>query len=376
MNGRESCGSLRSMEILSPEPPRDLNIPVYGSSDEDGVKSCGDKKSKNSKKKKNSESSYQDEKLTRGLAKIQSNDLTLLELRARQFELREETEKIRRENAQGFFKLRHLLGKKGKSILHDIYFNEYPHLQKLENGSETGEDIVSPRNGVVSASSDDSNYADLREGIFYQTQVLENGSISERDKFENNEDPLINDEEDEELALYLERSERRANFIERNKELAVSGDILTKIERERLDAILASDSVDNADENNDSEIRLAQINTELENKFSSTALVPVDIEETFRSEKRLKEIDSRLSFIQSQANLRTGSSQLLAIADIEAESNDSSAISKMLAEFQLELEQVSLASTCDVMSEQEEEPISEDKIQELLASSRTELNLS
>jgi len=79
-----------------------------------------------------------------------------LELRARQFELREETEKIRRENAQGFFKLRHLLGKKGKSILHDIYFNEYPHLQKLENGSETGEDIVSPRNGVVSASSDGS----------------------------------------------------------------------------------------------------------------------------------------------------------------------------------------------------------------------------
>lgn len=67
MNGRESCSSLRSMEILSPEPPRDLNIPVYGSSDEDGVKSCGDKKSKNSKKKKNSESSYQDEKLTRGL---------------------------------------------------------------------------------------------------------------------------------------------------------------------------------------------------------------------------------------------------------------------------------------------------------------------
>ena len=195
--------------------------------------------------------------------------------------------------------------------------------------------------------------------------MLENGSISDRDKFEssNNEDPLINDEEDEELALYLERSERRANFIERNKELAVSGDILTKIERERLDAILASDSVDNADENNDSEIRLAQINTELENKFSSTALVPVDIEETFRSVKRLKEIDSRLSFIQSQANLRTGSSQLLAIADIEAESNDASAISKMLAEFQLELEQVSLASTCDVMSEQEEEPISEDKIQ-------------
>ena len=63
----------------------------------------------------------------------------------------------------------------------------------------------------------------------------------------------------------------------------------------------------------------------------------------------------------------------------------------MLAEFQLELERVSLASTCDVMSELEEEPISEEKIQgfellhlikrkhissELLASSRAELNLS
>ena len=67
MNGRESCTSLRSMEILSPEPPRELNIPVYGSSDEEAVKSSGDKKSKKSKKKKNSESSFQDEKLTRGL---------------------------------------------------------------------------------------------------------------------------------------------------------------------------------------------------------------------------------------------------------------------------------------------------------------------
>ena len=55
------------MEILSPEPPRELNIPVYGSSDEEAVKSSGDKKSKKSKKKKNSESSFQDEKLTRGL---------------------------------------------------------------------------------------------------------------------------------------------------------------------------------------------------------------------------------------------------------------------------------------------------------------------
>jgi len=368
------------MEILSPEPPRELNIPV--SSDEEGVKSSGDKKSKKSKKKKAPESSFQDEKLTRGLAKIQSNDLTLLELRARQFELREETEKIRRENAQGFFKLRHLLGKKGKTILQDIYFNEYPHLQQLENASETEEEGVTPRNEAISASSNDSNYADLTEGIFYQTQVLENGTTPQTDKI--NDDPLLGEEEDEELALYLERAEKRANFIERNKELAASGDILTKIERERLDAILASDDVDNVDENNDSEIRLAQINTELENKFSSTALVPVDIEETFRSEKRLKEIDSRLSFIQSQTNLRTGSSHLLAIKDIETDTseqqestyNDASAISKMLAEFQLELERVSLASTCDTMSEQEEEPISEEKIQELLASSRAELNLS
>lgn len=67
MNGRESCTSLRSMEILSPEPPRELNIPVNSWSDEEAVKSSGDKKSKKSKKKKNSESSFQDEKLTRGL---------------------------------------------------------------------------------------------------------------------------------------------------------------------------------------------------------------------------------------------------------------------------------------------------------------------
>ena len=232
--------------------------------------------------------------------------------------------------------------------------------------------LPSPDREYKTKRISDSNYADLTERIFYQTEVRENGSISQADK--NNDDQLLDEEEDEELALYLERSERRANFIERNKELAASGDILTKIERERLDAILACDDDDNVDETiatNDSEIRLAQINTELENKFSSTALVPVEIEETCRSEKRLKEIDSRLSFIQSQANLRTGSSQLLAIKDIEADAseeqestcNDVSAISKMLTEFQLELERVSLASTCDVMSEQEEEPISEEKIQ-------------
>ena len=47
MDGRESCTSFRSMEILSPEPPRELNIPV--SSDEEEVKSSGDKKFKKSK---------------------------------------------------------------------------------------------------------------------------------------------------------------------------------------------------------------------------------------------------------------------------------------------------------------------------------------
>jgi hypothetical protein len=83
----------------------------------------------------------------------------LLELRARQFELREETEKIRRENAQGFFKLRHLLGKKGKSVLQDIYFNEYPHLQQLENGSEKGEEYW--LRNLVTNKSMTSQYSNL-----------------------------------------------------------------------------------------------------------------------------------------------------------------------------------------------------------------------
>ena len=68
MSGRESCASFRSMEILSPEPPRELNIPVI-SSDEERVKSSGDKKSKKLKKKNNSQEFQQDGKLTRGLGR-------------------------------------------------------------------------------------------------------------------------------------------------------------------------------------------------------------------------------------------------------------------------------------------------------------------
>ena len=131
--------------------------------------------------------------------------------------------------------------------------------------------------------------------------------------------------------------------------------------------------------------RLAQINTELENKFSSTALVPVNIEDS-RSEKRLREIDSRLSFLQSQASLRTGSTQLLAIKDVEdgedsAREPRSDDITKMLEEFQMELERMSTVSASEADHEslshfELEEAISEEKIQELLASAKQELNLS
>jgi hypothetical protein len=101
----------------------------------------------------------------------------LLELRARQFELREETEKIRRENAQGFFKLRHLLGKKGKSVLQDIYFNEYPHLQQLENGSEKGEETVTPRTEANSASSNGSDKENWPRQPVYKKTGLRTGFL-------------------------------------------------------------------------------------------------------------------------------------------------------------------------------------------------------
>ena len=67
MNGRESVSSFRSMEILSPEPPRELNIPVDDC--EDTVRSSGDRKSRRSKsgKEKKSFESEEDQKLKRGL---------------------------------------------------------------------------------------------------------------------------------------------------------------------------------------------------------------------------------------------------------------------------------------------------------------------
>ena len=61
--------------------------------------------------------------------------------------LREETEKLRRENAEGFFSLRHLIGSKGEKILENIYFCDFPHLAELEeappkNQIESIEDLT------------------------------------------------------------------------------------------------------------------------------------------------------------------------------------------------------------------------------------------
>ena len=95
----------------------------------------------------------------------------------------------------------------------------------------------------------ESNMTDVDERIFYQTEVLEEGAQAVPTKVES----LLGEEEDEELARLLERSEKRANFIERNKELAASGDILTKNERDRLEAILATE--DEEEKNTDTEIR-------------------------------------------------------------------------------------------------------------------------
>ena len=92
---------------------------------------------------------------------------------------------------------------------------------------------------------------DVDERIFYQTEVLENENEAETGPIKA--ESLLGEEEDEELARLLERSEKRANFIERNKELAASGDILTKTERDRLEAILATE--DEEERNTDTEIR-------------------------------------------------------------------------------------------------------------------------
>ena len=76
-------------------------------------------------------------------------------------QIREETETLRKENAEGFYKLRHLLGKKGVSVLEDLYFKEYPDLvQQLEGGSSSDQGKLkdglssqrTPRD-LVSASS-------------------------------------------------------------------------------------------------------------------------------------------------------------------------------------------------------------------------------
>ena len=64
--------------------------------------------------------------MEKALKVIQNQDSALIDLRARYEDLKDETEKIRRENAAGFYRLKHLLGEKGNSLLDQIYFKDYP----------------------------------------------------------------------------------------------------------------------------------------------------------------------------------------------------------------------------------------------------------
>ena len=67
-----------------------------------------------------------DEEIEKALKVIQDQDIALVDLRSKYESLKDETEKIRRENAAGFYRLKHLLGEKGNSLLDQIYFKDYP----------------------------------------------------------------------------------------------------------------------------------------------------------------------------------------------------------------------------------------------------------
>ena len=196
----ESQCSFRSMEILSPEPPVELEIPLESDS-ENPSKSVSQSKSRKSpspksktpqppksprktsarnnrpKSKKKSEKTLPiDPKKTPAEIKlemknIEKNDSAISDLLKKYDLAKEETEICRRENAEGFYALRHLIGKKGESLLQNMYFDHYPHLNQIENPTE----LVSIENTIENDLQSEISLDQSDDRIFYQTELSEKG---------------------------------------------------------------------------------------------------------------------------------------------------------------------------------------------------------
>ena len=91
------------------------------------------------------------------------------------------------------------------------------------------------------------------------------------------------------------------NFIQRNIELAKTGENLTESEKKRVEKILDENFLIDENYATEEETRLAIINTQLENKFSSKEIVPV---ESISNLDRLRDIDSQLAILSSGDALR------------------------------------------------------------------------
>ena len=106
------------------------------------------------------------------------------------------------------------------------------------------------------------------------------------------------------------------NFIQRNIELAKTGENLTESEKKRVEKILDENFLIDENYATEEETRLAIINTQLENKFSSKEIVPV---ESISNLDRLRDIDSQLAILSSgdalRANFENFQSSTLMLTD-------------------------------------------------------------
>ena len=230
------------MEILSPEPPKQLEIAIESETESTPTVSKARPKSKKKVRKKNSdknETIVDDSDLCEMVEMTKKNDATLDELKARYVALKEETQILRKENAEGFYNLRHLIGQRGERILEAMYFNDFPHLAEIEE-PKTPAELIEIEDELENEINE--NLEINPDSIFYQTELGdESGTrpVSES-SFATTRIPS-------EVASQIEKGMRAGeeqNFIKRNIELAKTGDGLTIDERERLEMILANEDDD------------------------------------------------------------------------------------------------------------------------------------
>ena len=274
------------MEILSPEPLKEISIDL--NSDPENDIESKPRSAKISKKKKSKPSSARrvgvkqgeieaGDEIELGMKIIEKNDLTLGELRVKHASIKDETERVRRENAEGFYSLRHLIGQKGEQVLETLYFDHYPHLKQVRCfrravfakpdfwfsvwflyltrflGNPAKLDAPSSTDSVLNEIEDfdPKSPTEMTEvtdpnSIFYQTELHEEHSeLTPRSRSRPTTQSsfatvdVITESEMGDFAR--SRSLPPTDYVKRNIQLAKTGDGLTIEERDRLEEILEND---------------------------------------------------------------------------------------------------------------------------------------